>query len=161
MLDQQQFRQLMGRFATGVTVVTLAGENGAPYGLTVNAFTSVSLDPMLVLICIDKKVGGYELFKPGRGFAVNILAEDQEEISNRFATRDADRFARLTYRTGVTGAPILDGVLAYLECRITRAYDGGDHTIFLGEVKAGQIEEHKSPLLFFGGRYGHLATTER
>ncbi len=160
MLDQQQFRQLMGRFATGVTVVTLAGENGTPYGLTVNAFTSVSLDPMLVLICIDKKVGGYALFKPGRSFAVNILAEDQKEISNRFASKDTDRFARLKYRTGTTGAPILDGVLAYLECQITRAYDGGDHTIFLGEVKAGHISDRRSPLLFFGGRYCRLATEQ-
>lgn len=156
-VSKEEFRRVVGCFATGVTVVTTRDPKGYPYGLTVNAFTSVSLDPLLVLICIDKNRRGHESFQASGFFAVNILTEEQKEISTTFATRNStDRFANLNYKEGITGAPILNDALAFLECRIVHAYEGGDHTIFIGEVQRAETLAQKDPLIFYGGGYAGL-----
>jgi flavin reductase (DIM6/NTAB) family NADH-FMN oxidoreductase RutF len=153
-----QFRRLMSHFATGLTVVTATGENGAAYGVTVNSFTSVSLEPLLVLICLDNRLSGFSYFEKGRLFGVSMLAEDQEEVSRYFAQRGLDR-SEADYREGITAVPLIRGALATLECLIVEAYPAGDHTIFVGEVKAGDLDaaaEGKGPLLYFRSRYTRL-----
>ncbi len=155
-ISKDEFRRVLGHFATGVTIVTTRDEEGKPYGLTVNAFTSVSLDPLLVLICIDNSAGGYKLFAKGKYFGVNILSEKQEELSRRFSTRgNSDRFENLRYIEGNTGAPLLSESLARLECRIVAVYPGGDHTIFLAAVEEAS-SNHGRPLIFYRGRYAQL-----
>ena len=153
--DQTQFRRVMGQFATGVSVVTTSSEEGKPHGLTVNAFMSVSLEPPLVLISIDKKAETHPLLLEARRFCVNILSEDQKSISDKFASKQADKFEGLSYRTGATGAPILDGAIAWIDCTVVETYEGGDHTLFLGEVKDLEARGGK-PLLFYGGKYHRL-----
>jgi flavin reductase (DIM6/NTAB) family NADH-FMN oxidoreductase RutF len=154
-VDQTQLRRVMGHFASGVTVVTTRDPDGRPCGLTANALTSVSLDPPLILVCIDKKSESYPHFAGSGIFAINMLTEAQERISRRFATSGGDKFAGVAFRWGAAGAPILEEHLAFLECRIVHAYEGGDHTIYVGQVEAaGTTEGH--PLLFYKGAYGHL-----
>jgi flavin reductase (DIM6/NTAB) family NADH-FMN oxidoreductase RutF len=155
-VGKDEFRTALGHFASGVTVVTTAGQDGNVHGITVSAFSSLSLDPPLVLICIEKRASIYDHLREGGFFAVNILAEDQELISRRFATRDTDRFDGIGYTTGATGCPILTGTLAFLECRVVNAYPGGDHTIFIGEVEAMGATEGK-PLAYFRGGYSKLS----
>ena len=145
----------MGHFATGVTVVTTRDIEGNPQGMTANAVTSLSLEPPLVLICVDKSAEIHQHLGEDRYFALNILREEQEEISRRFALVGIDRFEDINYRFGKTGAPILENVLAFLECRVTGAYPGGDHTIFLGEVEVAGILEG-NPLIFYRGEYTKL-----
>ena len=156
-VNSAKFRQVMGNFPTGVTVVTTMGEDDQPYGVTVNSFTSVSLDPLLVLVCLDNQLSGLESFQSSRRFAVNILSEDQEDISNYFATSGTDR-SQDFYVEGKTGAPLLKGAVATLECELVEMLPAGDHTIFLGEVRSAEIEEtnQKNPLLFFRGHYERL-----
>ena len=151
-VSKDEFRRALGHFASGVTVVTSRCEDGLLRGITVSAFSSLSLDPPLVLICIDKKASLHDHLKEGAHFAVNILAEDQELVSRRFASKDGDRFEGLGYREGDTGAALLDGVLVAIECRITYAYPGGDHTIVVGEVIATHVSEGR-PLAYFRGGY--------
>lgn len=156
-LTKDEFRRVLGHFATGVTIVTTTDDQGKPYGLTVNSFTSVSLDPFLVLICIDHSAQGYAQFSVGRYFGVSILTEDQEDLSSRFANRAiTDRFEGLPYDRGQTGVPLLPHSLAWLECRITEAYPGGDHTIFLGAVEHAATSAGR-PLVFYRGRYARLS----
>jgi len=155
-VGQDEFRTALGHFASGVTVVTTAGDDGHLRGITVSAFSSLSLDPPLVLICVEKRASIYDHLKEGGFFAVNMLAEDQELISRRFATKDTDRFDGIGYITGATGCPILTGTLAFVECRIVNLYPGGDHTIFVGEVEAMGTTEGK-PLAYFRGGYSKLA----
>ena len=155
-VSHEEFRQALGRFASGVTVVTCKSEGGDPCGITVSAFSSLSLEPALVLICIDKRASVHEELKEGRSFAVNFLAQDQEAISRRFASRDEDRFKGLGYHEGQTGAPLIDGALAYIECRVAHSYPGGDHTIFVGQVETSGVNEGK-PLLYFRGGYSSIA----
>ena len=146
----------MGRFASGVTVVTAKGGDGLPCGMTVSAFSSVSLEPPLILVCIDKRASIHDSLKEGSHFAVNILAEEQEVISRRFASKEEDRFGGVGYKDGITGAPLLDGAIAYLECRVAHEYPGGDHTIVVGEVIHTQVTEGR-PLAYFRGGYAQLA----
>jgi flavin reductase (DIM6/NTAB) family NADH-FMN oxidoreductase RutF len=155
-VGKDEFRTALGHFASGVTVVTTAGKDGSVRGMTVSAFSSLSLDPPLVLICVENRTSIYEhLNEEGGFFAVNILAEDQELVSRRFATKDTDRFDGIGYTTGATGSPILTGALAFVECRVVNAYPGGDHTIFVGEVEAMGATEGK-PLAYFRGGYSKL-----
>src|SRR5260370_5682283 len=135
-VGKDEFRTALGHFASGVTVVTTAGKDGVVRGMTVSAFSSLSLEPPLILICVEKRASIYEHLNEAGLFAVNILAEDQELISRRFATRDTDRFDGIGYTTGATGSPILTGSLAFIECRVVNAYPGGAHTIFVGEFEA-------------------------
>ena len=154
-VSHEEFRQALGRFASGVTVVTCKSDRGNPCGLTVSAFSSLSLEPPLVLICIDGRASVYADLQEGSFFAVNVLAQDQESVSRRFASRDADRFKGIGYREGKTGAPLIDGALAYIECRVVHSYAGGDHTIFVGQVEASEVSDGK-PLLYFRGGYSSI-----
>ena len=145
----------MGHFATGVTVITTKDHDGAPQGLTANAFMSLSLNPPLAIISVDKGATCYGCFAPGNGFSVNILSEDQEDISRRFATKGIDKFADLNWHAGKNGAALIDGALGQVECQITACYDGGDHTIVVGEI-LDVAAEGERPLLFFKGKYQKL-----
>jgi flavin reductase (DIM6/NTAB) family NADH-FMN oxidoreductase RutF len=155
-VEKAEFRRALGHFAAGVTVVTAKFDDARLAGITVTAFTSVSLEPPLVLICIDKRSRMHDKLQVGGNFAVNMLAQDQEFVSRRFASGDADPFREIGYREGVTGAPLLQGTTAAVECRIVELLPGGDHTIILGEVEATQVSEGK-PLLYFRGGYAQLA----
>jgi len=152
MIDKNELRRVMGHFATGVTVITTLRASGELHGLTANAFSSLSLIPPLVLVCIDKKAESYPCFDETKVFTVNILREDQEDISRRFAVSGGNKFEGAAYRAGANGAPILSGVLAHIECTVTATYEGGDHTIYVGEVQEAETREGK-PLLFFRGGY--------
>jgi flavin reductase (DIM6/NTAB) family NADH-FMN oxidoreductase RutF len=154
-IEKNELRRVMGHFATGVTVITSVRSSGQIHGLTANAFTSVSLTPPLLLVCIDKKAESYPCFDESRVFTVNVLAADQEALSRRFAVTGGDKFDGVSYKVGANGAPILDGALAYLECRVTEKIDGGDHTIYIGEIQQAETKEGK-PLLFFRGGYREL-----
>jgi flavin reductase (DIM6/NTAB) family NADH-FMN oxidoreductase RutF len=152
-LDTDFFRKVMGHFATGVTIATTRGQAGVA-GLTVNSFTSVSLSPLLVLICVDLHSQALPFFRESGVFAVNILTQEQEAISNCFASSSEERythFCHATYDTAATGSPILDGALAFVDARITAEYPGGDHAIFLGEVQAMGYGEER---LFMPGVNG-------
>jgi len=153
----KDFRMALGSFATGVTVVTTMGEDGHGYGMTVNAFSSVSLDPPLVLVCAISGNAGSEQIERNRCFAVNILAVDQEPLSGYFASRDRprgrDAFRDVDHTQGPTGAPLIEGVVAHLDCRLAQSYTVGDHEVFIGEVLDLHIDPEAEPLLFHGGSY--------
>jgi len=155
-IDKTELRRVMGHFPTGVTVITTFSKAGALHGLTANAFTSVSLVPPLVLVCVDKKAESYPCFEESKCFTVNFLADDQEDLSRRFATTGGDKFEGVGYRMGANQAPILNGALAYLECKVVAAHEGGDHTIYVGEIEQAETREAK-PLLFYRGGYRNLA----
>lgn len=156
----KEFREALGAFATGVTVITTQGGED-PYGMTANAFSSVSLDPPLVLVCVISGTQGCESIAANGVFAVNILTAEQEPLSRYFASRDRPRgregFSQISYASAVTGSPILAGSAAYLDCRLAAAHVAGDHTIFIGEVLAIGKEADALPLLFHGGRYRAVA----
>jgi flavin reductase (DIM6/NTAB) family NADH-FMN oxidoreductase RutF len=154
-IEKNELRRVMGHFATGVTVITSIRSSGEMHGLTANAFTSVSLIPPLLLVCIDKKAESYPCFDESKIFTVNVLSSDQEALSRRFAVTGGDKFEGVSYKIGANGAPILDGALAFLECRVTEKIDGGDHTIYVGEIEQAETKEGK-PLLFFRGGYREL-----
>lgn len=156
-VSAEEFKAGLALWASGVTIVTArAGEE--THGMTVSAFCSVSLDPPLVLVCADKASNTRAVIEKGRCFAANVLARSQEALSNRFASKKDEwrRFEGLEFDSGTTGAPLLRGTVASLDCRLVAAHDAGDHVIFVGEV-----EEIRSgpgePLLYFGGRYRSLA----
>lgn len=151
-IDRLLFRQVMGSFAAGVTVVTTHGRDQTPYGLTATAFTSVSLIPPLALVCVDKKAESYPHFEPSGVFAVNFLARDQEGISQRFSVSGGDKFDAVAWHRGALGAPILDGTIGHVECRIVHAYDGGDHVIYVGEIDSATANDGE-PLVYFRGAY--------
>lgn len=156
-LDASEFRRIMGHFATGVTVVSSRDiEQHAPCALTVNAVASVAVEPMLVLVCIEHAADSHDCIIESGVFSINILAADQERLSRRFATWEAERkFEGIAYRAEATGAPVLDGVLAWLDCRIRATHPGGDHTIVVGEVEAGDARSG-SPLIYFRSGYTQL-----
>jgi flavin reductase (DIM6/NTAB) family NADH-FMN oxidoreductase RutF len=156
MIDPTELRRLMGQFATGVTIITTRDDAGRPYGLTANAYTSLSLDPPLVLICVDRKAETFPHFPASRCFVVNVLTEDQQALSSRFAKSGGDKFAGLAYETNAVGAPILDATLAHLECTLIDTHEGGDHVIHVGRVDNFAVRGGR-PLLFFQGRYRQLA----
>ncbi len=155
-IDPRELRNTMGLFATGVTVITTKDATGKPFGLTANAFSSLSLDPPLLLVCVDKKVDCYACFDESKVFVVNFLAREQEELSTRFATKGIEKFERVSYTLGSLGVPLLDGALAHLECKVAAGYEGGDHTIYTGEVQTIATADVK-PLLFYQGKYRSLA----
>jgi flavin reductase (DIM6/NTAB) family NADH-FMN oxidoreductase RutF len=155
-VSKDEFRQALGHFASGVTVVTSRCEDDQVRGITVSAFSSLSLEPPLVLICIDKRASLHDHLKEGRHFAVNMLGETQELISRRFASKEPNRFEGVGYSEGLTGSPLLDGAMAFIECRVVNAYPGGDHTIFVGEVEATRVSDGR-PLAYFRGGYVRLA----
>ena len=152
-MDTSHFRAALGTFATGVTIVTARGEDGTLVGLTANSFNSVSLDPPLVLWSLGKKAGAMPVLSRGSHYAINILAADQKELAQRFATRDIDRFAGVTWREGAGGAPLLDGAVAVFECANRSQYEEGDHVIFVGEVERCEARVGAQPLIFHGGKF--------
>lgn len=158
-IDQTTFRSVLGLFATGVTVVTGMTENKTPVGLTVNAFTSLSLSPPLVLFCLDKRTASIDAFDKGNGFALNMLDEDQRDLSVIFSTKVKDRFAEVDHTFWDTGVPILNGCLANLECKIETIHDGGDHQIIVGLVERLYQSDNGSPLLYFNGNYAQIKKT--
>lgn len=145
----------MGYFATGVTVITTKDKEGTPFGLTANAFTSLSLNPPLVLVCIDKAVQCYSCFEESRVFAVNVLSEEQEELARRFATKGIEKFSGIKWRMSGNGVALLDGAIGYIECKVVNSYDGGDHTIYVGEIVYASASGDR-PLIFFKGQYQRL-----
>ena len=155
-VDEYQFRRVMGHFAAGVTILTTAlGEE--LHGMTANALCSVSLDPLLVLVCVNKQARTHAVLAESGVFTLNVLAEEQEHLSRLFtddAVDAAHSLAGLSCRRGVTGAPILADCLAFVECRVVAAYPGGDHTIFVGAVEDAGVLREGQPLIFFRGAYG-------
>ncbi len=148
----QQFRDALGMFATGVTIVTARDADGGLIGLTANSFNSVSLTPPLVLWSLARAAGSMPTFARGSHYAINILAAEQRDLAERFASRQ-DRFAGVAFREGVSGAPLLDGVAAVFECFNRSRYDEGDHVIFVGEVEHCEQRRGALPLIFHDGRY--------
>jgi flavin reductase (DIM6/NTAB) family NADH-FMN oxidoreductase RutF len=155
-IDKNELRRIMGHFATGVTVITTISSEGAPYGLTANAFMSVSLEPPLLLISVDRKAESYPFFEQSKVFTINILRDDQEGLSRRFAVSGGNKFEGVAYHRGANNVPILEDTLAHIECRLNVAYDGGDHTLYLGEILEAETREGK-PLLFYRGGYRAFA----
>ncbi len=155
-IDGRELRNAMGLFATGVTVITTKDATGKPFGLTANAFSSLSLDPPMLLICVDKGVDCYPCFEESKVFAVNFLSTAQEELSTRFATKGIEKFAGLSYSLGELGVALLEGALAHFECTVAHAYEGGDHTIYVGEIQQ-LVTAPGDPLLFYQGKYRSLA----
>ena len=152
MLDPKELRRVMGHFATGVTIITTCDSQGNVYGLTANAITSVSLEPPLLLICIDRKAETFAHFYDSKSFTVNILTEEQQDLSSRFAKSGGDKFSGLSCRPGRFGPPFVDGCLGYLECRIVETHEAGDHVIHIGQVESAEVRAAR-PLLFFQGQY--------
>ena len=154
-IDHVELRRVMGHFATGVTVITTRDGDGKPYGLTANALCSVSLAPPLLLVCIDKRAESHQAFERSGLFAINILGLGHEDLSRRFAVSGGDKFVDVSYRSGTTGVPVLEGVLGVVECRVVAGHDAGDHTIYVGEVQHMEASRG-DPLLFFRGKYRRL-----
>jgi flavin reductase (DIM6/NTAB) family NADH-FMN oxidoreductase RutF len=155
-IDTRQFRDALGCFATGITVITALDAEGAPVGLTANSFTSLSLDPPLVLFCVDRGIKSFEALHSNRHFAVNILGQDQETLSRKFARSGPDKWSGVEFEGWDTGCPILDGCIANLECDVESLFEGGDHVIVVGRVRRMRFEsdgERCRPLLYYRGRY--------
>jgi len=154
-VTQEQFRNALGSFASGVTAVTTKDANGKLLGITVSAFCSVSLSPPMVLICIEKTAGCHYAFEESNVFVVNILREGEAETSEVFASVIDNKFEEIDYSLGIDGVPILTNALATLECRVKFSYHGGDHSIFVGEVENVSVDDG-SPLMYFRGNYGRF-----
>ena len=149
------FRAALSRFPSGITVVTSRGSAAELHGITVSAFCSVSLNPPLILVCIEKTTGSHQALQETGVFVVNILAAGQDDISDRFSLPTADKFDGINYRLGIGDVPVLTTALAALECRLVNAFDGGDHTIFVGTVEDISVMDGK-PLVYFHGNYRDL-----
>ncbi|MES2119847.1 MAG: flavin reductase family protein [Pseudomonadota bacterium] len=154
--DPRTLRDALGCFATGVTVVTCVNGEGAPAGLTVNSFTSVSLEPPLLLVCLHKMAAASAALVEAQHFAVNVLQAGQQPASITFSTRVEDRFGTMQWTRGEAGAPILAESLTVFECKRFAVYDGGDHHILVGEVEKASFDAGLDPLLFFRGSYRRL-----
>lgn len=155
MISKDEFRRALGRFASGVTIVTARDAEGRLHGITVSAFCSVSLEPPLILVCIDKNTGSHYALTETDSFVVNILREDQQYISDRFASYLPDKFEEVKYSLGINDLPVLEDALANLECRLVDSHGGGDHTIFVGQIERASINDGK-PLVYFHGNYQKL-----
>jgi flavin reductase (DIM6/NTAB) family NADH-FMN oxidoreductase RutF len=154
--DSRTLRDALGSFATGVTVVTCFDEAGEPFGLTANSFTSVSLEPPLLLVCVHKEAQCAAAMTRADHFAVNVLQTGQQPASIRFSTRHDDRFGPNDWSPGELGAPVLKESLGVFECRRNAVHDGGDHHILIGEVMKASFDPSLDPLLFFRGKYRRL-----
>lgn len=154
-LDPDAFRAVLGRFATGVTVVTALDSSGADRGMTVSAFSSLSLDPPMILMCIERTSSMHDLLSTVDYFAVNILSATQEPLARRFAETGAQRFTGIGYGHGQTGVPVLNDVLAHVECRRVATHEGGDHTIIVGATETAEVHDG-SPILYYRGGFAQL-----
>ncbi len=151
-VSADEFRGACGRFATGVTVATVLDDQGAPHGLTVSSFTSVSLDPPLVLICVGHAATVIDAFRAAKHFGINVLSAEQRDLSDRFARKGFDRFDGLPWERGVQGVPLLPGALAQIECATHQRFVSGDHDIFVGRMVGARVPGG-DPLLYFAGGY--------
>lgn len=154
LVDRERFRSVMGHFASGVTIISTRHE-GIDYGLTASAVSSLSLDPPMLLICVNKASNTRNAIEASGVFAVNILQENQSEVARKFATSGSDKFTGLSVSYGELGVPLLNNILATIECRVVESVSGGTHTVFLAEVEAAQAREGM-PLTYFRGRMGHF-----
>jgi len=159
-IDGRDLRRAFGNFATGVTIVTTLDAAGNPCGFTANSFTSVSIDPPLLLVSIAKTAYGCDVFTASKGFAINILAHDQRELSNRFASAGANKFAGLGWQGKTTGSPIIDGVVAWFDCEHFEQVDAGDHIVLIGRVLRYEHNTH-TPLGFCRGAYVSFGLTPK
>jgi flavin reductase (DIM6/NTAB) family NADH-FMN oxidoreductase RutF len=155
-VDARTFRDALARFASGVCVVTGIARDGGPVGITISSFASLSLEPPLVLFCIDRKASACEAYARGLVFAVNVLAEDQRPLSDLFAGRETDRFAAVAGEVGANGCRLLAGCLAGIECRREATLEGGDHFIVVGRVERIVLGPAAGPLVWFDRRYLRL-----
>ena len=156
-IDAGQYRQVLGQYPTGVCVVTSLDAHGAPVGMVVGSFTSVSLDPPLVGFFPDRGSSSWRRLSESDRFCVNILSADQENICRKLASKDADKFTAITYRSSPLGSPIIDGVVAWIDCQLHSLSEAGDHLVVFGEVKGLEVADGGLPLLFFQGGYGRFA----
>jgi flavin reductase ActVB len=151
-VSTEEFREALSRFPSGVTVVTTRDGDGRFHGITVSAFCSLSLDPPRVLVCIEKITGSHAALETSRTFVVNMLSAEQRETSERFASMIENKFDQVEFEAGIDGIPVLLGCIATLECRVTDFFDGGDHSIFVGEVEKAVVHDG-DPILYFRGDY--------
>lgn len=154
--DPALFRQLLGRFATGVTVVTTRDPAGRPQGMTASSVASVSLHPPLVMVSVDQANDMHPALRAARRFVLNVLADDQEALSRRFAAEHPDRFEGIAYRDSTHGIPVIEGTVASIECEKQAEAPGGDHTVFFGLVTGGRVSDRR-PLIYHQSRYTRLA----
>jgi flavin reductase (DIM6/NTAB) family NADH-FMN oxidoreductase RutF len=154
-MDPAQFRQLLGRFATGVTVLTVVTSDGRQLGMTANSLASVSLHPPLISLCVDREAEMHDAILTTREFMVNVLSSPQEALARRFADKHEDRFDGIGYHLSPAGLIMLDGALAYIECQRHAEFPAGDHTLILGRVVGGSTGEGR-PLLYYRGGYAVL-----
>lgn len=154
--DKRRYRNMLGQFATGVAVITTIAQDRRPVGVTINSFSSVSLDPPLILWSVATAANSSALFDQGQPFAVNVLASDQETIARQFARSDGDRFAGVPVLKGTSEAPLIEGCVAHMECAVMARYPGGDHVIIVGVVER-YASAALTPLLFHSGQYRRLA----
>ncbi|MBB43735.1 MAG: flavin reductase [Rhodospirillaceae bacterium] len=157
-INPKDFRNTVGLFATGITVITTVDENGKAIGLTANSFTSVSLNPPIILVCIDRAVTSFSAFQTAGEFAVNILGSEQTELSNKFATSGDEKWLGVEFETWTGRAPILLNCLANIECQTREIHESGDHIIITGEVKS-LASKDGNPLLYWRGQYAQLKST--
>jgi 3-hydroxy-9,10-secoandrosta-1,3,5(10)-triene-9,17-dione monooxygenase reductase component len=162
-LAPEEFKRALAQFASGVTIVTTVDPQGRPTGLTASAFTSVSLTPPMILVCVAHTSNSYPSLRASDRFAVNILSQGQDKLSNRFATSSIpgpEKFDGVAFRKSALGLPLLEGAMVHIECTTAHAYPGGDHTIFVGQVETAHFADAPAPepLLFYRGRYGRLET---
>ena len=155
-LEPLELRQVFGQFATGVTIVTTSDQDGEPVGMTVSSFNTVSLDPPLILWCIDRKTGCFDAFNECSQFAIHVLTENQQELSSLFARRGVDKFSALDYHCNEAGVPLLSEYCARIECTVTERFEGGDHLIIVGRVQQ-MCTQDQEPLIFHRGRYARIA----
>jgi len=155
-MDRNQYKQALGRFATGVTVISAVGPNGAPIGITANSFSSVSMDPPLILFGLDRRSYSLPAFLDSETFAVNVLREDQRPLAERFSKASAEKWSKVGYDIWDTGCPILHDALAKFECRVRHVYEGGDHLILVGEVLRFEYDPNSRPLIYYQGAYGTM-----
>jgi flavin reductase (DIM6/NTAB) family NADH-FMN oxidoreductase RutF len=159
MIDESEFRRIMGHFASGVAVVTSCRDDGSPCGLTVSSLASLSLDPRLMLICVENAADSRACIEAAGAYAVNVLEEGKgEALARRFAASErGDKFTGVAYHPEQTGAPVLDDALAWMDCRVAEVLPGGDHTVFIGEVLRGEAREG-TPLVYYRGGYGRFVS---
>jgi flavin reductase (DIM6/NTAB) family NADH-FMN oxidoreductase RutF len=155
-IGKDEFRAALSRFASGVTVITSRDNEGRDHGITVSAFSSVSLEPPMILVCIEKTTGSHDVLAETSHFAVNVLAAEHDALSNRFASRIPDKFDGVACRISAHGVKILEESLVVLECRRVHAFDAGDHTIFVGLVEDSEVKDG-TPLVYWHGKYRKLA----
>ncbi|NCY16357.1 MAG: flavin reductase [Actinobacteria bacterium] len=154
-IDSAKYRQVLGHFPTGVVIVTAMTDDG-PAGMAIGSFSSLSLDPAQVLYCPAKTSGSWAKLRTSPNFCVNVLAEDQEDVCRIFGGRNEDKFAEIGWKRSANGSPLINGVLAYIDCTISAIVDGGDHDIVIGDVTDLEVVHEGSPLIFFRGGYGRV-----